>query len=213
MKSSWARALTQALTRNSTRRHINFIFTAAQLLLFILPNSSEEACDETMLNVLRSRALKLTATDSCAFCRHIHTHTRSTIRYPHNFSSSLAKKATRHTSSAISKPRLTSAYLYGHLAGQQKQPEGGKPQPQPQPATEITPKKTPTPLDSVDGGKELSKKEQRRKDWAIVKRLLPHIWPQGDWGVRSRVIFGFALLLAGKVRIAQNHSQDVYADS
>ncbi|KAH8118241.1 iron-sulfur clusters transporter ATM1 [Phellopilus nigrolimitatus] len=47
--------------------------------------------------------------------------------------------------------------------------------------------------------KQISQAQQRRNDWAIVKRLLVNIWPPGDWKVRSRVILGFGLLVAGKV--------------
>jgi hypothetical protein len=47
--------------------------------------------------------------------------------------------------------------------------------------------------------REISVREQRRKDWAIIKRLLIHIWPPNDWGVRGRVVFGLGLLLLGKV--------------
>jgi ABC transporter ATM len=47
-------------------------------------------------------------------------------------------------------------------------------------------------------------KEQRRKDWMIVKRLMSHVWPKDDWGTRGRVVLGFGLLIAGKVwRAAQ----------
>jgi ABC transporter ATM len=42
-------------------------------------------------------------------------------------------------------------------------------------------------------------KEQRRKDWIIVKRLMSHVWPKDDWGTRGRVVLGFGLLIAGKV--------------
>lgn len=42
--------------------------------------------------------------------------------------------------------------------------------------------------------------EQRKTDWGIIKRLLKHIWPDNDWATRSRVVLGFGLLVAGKVR-------------
>ncbi|KAF8580573.1 P-loop containing nucleoside triphosphate hydrolase protein [Ramaria rubella] len=47
--------------------------------------------------------------------------------------------------------------------------------------------------------RDISTSEQRRKDWVIIKRLLVHIWPPNDWGVRGRVLFGLGLLLLGKV--------------
>ncbi|KAG1869651.1 P-loop containing nucleoside triphosphate hydrolase protein [Suillus tomentosus] len=51
---------------------------------------------------------------------------------------------------------------------------------------------------SVDSD-NVTVKEQRRKDWIIVKRLMSHVWPKDDWGTRGRVVLGFGLLIAGKV--------------
>ncbi|KAG1775930.1 P-loop containing nucleoside triphosphate hydrolase protein [Suillus placidus] len=51
---------------------------------------------------------------------------------------------------------------------------------------------------SVDSD-NVTLKEQRRKDWIIVKRLMSHVWPKNDWGTRGRVVLGFGLLIAGKV--------------
>jgi ATP-binding cassette subfamily B (MDR/TAP) protein 7 len=42
-------------------------------------------------------------------------------------------------------------------------------------------------------------KEQRRKDWMVVRRLIGNVWPKHDWNTRFRVVLGFALLLGGKV--------------
>ncbi|KAH9042243.1 iron-sulfur clusters transporter ATM1 [Lactarius pseudohatsudake] len=39
---------------------------------------------------------------------------------------------------------------------------------------------------------------QRRRDWAIVRRLAVHIWPKNDWGTRGRVVLGVGLLVSGK---------------
>ncbi|KAF8514884.1 P-loop containing nucleoside triphosphate hydrolase protein [Hysterangium stoloniferum] len=55
------------------------------------------------------------------------------------------------------------------------------------------------PNPSPQSKREISTKEQRRKDWAIIKRLLIHIWPPNDWGVKGRVLFGLGLLVSGKV--------------
>lgn len=57
----------------------------------------------------------------------------------------------------------------------------------------------PSPPSPTPAERELSTSEQRRNDWAIIKRLLVHIWPRDDWGVRGRVMFGVGLLIAGKV--------------
>ncbi|OAX41496.1 P-loop containing nucleoside triphosphate hydrolase protein [Rhizopogon vinicolor AM-OR11-026] len=51
---------------------------------------------------------------------------------------------------------------------------------------------------SVDND-NVSVKEQRRKDWMIVRRLMSHVWPKDDWRTRGRVVLGFGLLIAGKV--------------
>lgn len=48
--------------------------------------------------------------------------------------------------------------------------------------------------------KHLTPAEQRRKDWAIIRRLAVNIWPANDWRTRSRVLLGLGLLVAGKVR-------------
>lgn len=49
----------------------------------------------------------------------------------------------------------------------------------------------------------VSNAEQRRRDWAIVRRLAVHIWPKNDWGTRGRVVLGVGLLVSGKVRLSQ----------
>ena len=148
-----------------------------------------------MLNILRSRALRSSAANSNAFCRNLYI--RNSTRYLYN--PRYSKQSTALLSRVINyEVQYHYVRRYGHLAGQQpNKPEDGKVSSKP--GEQITPKKTPTPLDGVEGGKDLSVKEQRRKDWAIVKRLLVHIWPKDDWAARSRVVLGFALLLAGKV--------------
>ncbi|KAH9063606.1 P-loop containing nucleoside triphosphate hydrolase protein [Lactarius vividus] len=45
----------------------------------------------------------------------------------------------------------------------------------------------------------ISNAEQRRRDWAIVRRLAVHIWPKNDWGTRGRVVLGVGLLVSGKL--------------
>lgn len=45
----------------------------------------------------------------------------------------------------------------------------------------------------------VSHKEQRRKDWMVVRQLIGNVWPEHDWNTRCRVVFGFALLISGKV--------------
>ncbi len=59
----------------------------------------------------------------------------------------------------------------------------------------------PTPVQDLGGDSiHVSQAEQRKKDWKIIRLLLTNIWPPNDWGTRGRVIFGFGLLISGKVR-------------
>lgn len=44
---------------------------------------------------------------------------------------------------------------------------------------------------------------QRQKDYAIVKQLMPNIWPKGDNSTKTRVVLAVSLLVAGKVRLFQ----------
>jgi hypothetical protein len=46
----------------------------------------------------------------------------------------------------------------------------------------------------------LTKAEQRRSDWAIIKQLLANVWPKNDWRTRGTVLLGFVLLISAKVR-------------
>lgn len=61
---------------------------------------------------------------------------------------------------------------------------------------------SPTPNDrkvnnAAQAG-EVTVREQRNKDWNIMRKMMEHMWPQ-DWGVRSRVVLGLGLLVGGKV--------------
>jgi hypothetical protein len=58
----------------------------------------------------------------------------------------------------------------------------------------------PTPSTKAASSVIISNAEQRRRDWAIVRRLAVHIWPKDDWATRGRVVFGVGLLVCGKVR-------------
>ncbi|GAA5999858.1 hypothetical protein JCM10207_005941 [Rhodosporidiobolus poonsookiae] len=52
-----------------------------------------------------------------------------------------------------------------------------------------------------DVGKEsnVSEKEQTRRDWDIVKKLLPNVWPKNDRGTKVRVLVALGLLVGGKL--------------
>lgn len=45
------------------------------------------------------------------------------------------------------------------------------------------------------------RKEQRRRDWAIIKQLTLNLWPRGEWSIRGRVVAGLFLLVGAKVRL------------
>lgn len=46
---------------------------------------------------------------------------------------------------------------------------------------------------------EKTNKEQRKADWAIIKHLARYLWPNDDWGIRTRVVIALGLLVGGKV--------------
>jgi len=70
-------------------------------------------------------------------------------------------------------------------------------QPNSSPQSAATRKSPPAPSTVATS---ISNAEQRRRDWAIVRRLAVHIWPKGDWGTRGRVVLGVGMLISGKVR-------------
>ncbi|KAJ6544991.1 P-loop containing nucleoside triphosphate hydrolase protein [Mycena vulgaris] len=51
----------------------------------------------------------------------------------------------------------------------------------------------------ADDKEHVTAKEQRRTDWRIVKTLVKHVWPKGDWKTRGTVVFGFGLLISSKL--------------
>jgi hypothetical protein len=71
-------------------------------------------------------------------------------------------------------------------------------QPNSTPQSTAATKENSQPAQSTVAG--ITNAEQRRRDWAIVRRLAMHIWPKDDWGTRGRVILGVGLLVGGKVR-------------
>ncbi|GAA5833241.1 hypothetical protein JCM9279_001465 [Rhodotorula babjevae] len=46
---------------------------------------------------------------------------------------------------------------------------------------------------------DVSDKEQSRRDWDIIKKLLPNVWPKNDWGTKTRVLLALGLLVGGKL--------------
>lgn len=48
----------------------------------------------------------------------------------------------------------------------------------------------------------VSNKEQRKADWAIIKDMAQYLWPKNDFGTRFRVGLSLALLVGAKVAFA-----------
>lgn len=78
-----------------------------------------------------------------------------------------------------------------HYQNLAKKPPEGEQQPQPK-----APQAGPTQFDPED----VSLKEQRRRDWTLLRQLMQHVWPKGDWEVKSRVVLSMGLLVGSKVR-------------
>lgn len=73
----------------------------------------------------------------------------------------------------------------------------------PRPST--LPFSTSAPLRNHQGP---TAKDQRRKDWLVVRKLIGNVWPKHDWNTRFRVVFGFALLIGGKVPLPIHLERD-----
>ncbi|SCV72040.1 BQ2448_4734 [Microbotryum intermedium] len=50
---------------------------------------------------------------------------------------------------------------------------------------------------TTDVGKttQVSEKEQSRRDWEIIKKLVPNVWPKNDWSTKTRVLLALGLLV------------------
>jgi hypothetical protein len=76
------------------------------------------------------------------------------------------------------------------------------------PYQDLAPKTTPSgnaqkplqiPKDLVGEVENVTNAEQRIRDWKIIRKLMVHVWPRNDWRTRGTVLFGFGLLIGGKV--------------
>ncbi|EEP80592.1 transporter ATM1 [Uncinocarpus reesii 1704] len=45
----------------------------------------------------------------------------------------------------------------------------------------------------------MTRQEQRKADWAIMKEMSKYLWPKDDWGTKLRVGVALSLLIGGKV--------------
>ncbi|KAH9885819.1 P-loop containing nucleoside triphosphate hydrolase protein [Cubamyces lactineus] len=88
----------------------------------------------------------------------------------------------------VPKDIKTSARYFQNLAQNQQTPNATAQPPKPQAKQDL-------------GGEavHISQSEQRKRDWNIVRKLVQNIWPKDDWKTRSRVLFGFGLLVGGKL--------------
>ncbi|KIP06263.1 hypothetical protein PHLGIDRAFT_91112 [Phlebiopsis gigantea 11061_1 CR5-6] len=93
-------------------------------------------------------------------------------------------------------PRTTSLRLpsrsFQHLA----------PNKPPEPPNKVSPPVTAPgkkPPGSSEDAAHISISQQRRNDWAIIKRLSANLWPKDDWSTKARVVTGMGLLVAGKL--------------
>ena len=73
------------------------------------------------------------------------------------------------------------------------------------------PKQAPPPPQPLSTEPTLA--QQRKSDWAIIKRLLENVWPRGDWKTRGTVLFSFTLLVGSKVCVPRHRCMDCLADA
>ncbi|GAA5844949.1 hypothetical protein JCM3766R1_000342 [Sporobolomyces carnicolor] len=82
-------------------------------------------------------------------------------------------------------------------------PEGHQKERSTPPSTTTTPSpatsKNPPRADDVGKPEVVSEKEQTRRDWDIIKKLLPNVWPKNDWSTKTRVLLAISLLVGGKL--------------
>lgn len=70
----------------------------------------------------------------------------------------------------------------------------------PKPAEPIKSTKQPSLL----AEQNVTNKEQRKADWAIIKDMARYLWPKNDFGTRFRVSLSVALLVGAKVATSQS---------
>ncbi|GAA5939371.1 ATP-binding cassette Fe/S cluster precursor transporter ATM1 [Sporobolomyces koalae] len=61
------------------------------------------------------------------------------------------------------------------------------------------PPNQPANVSDVGKAHTVSEKEQTRRDWDIIKKLLPNVWPTNDWSTKTRVLLAISLLIGGKL--------------
>ena len=58
---------------------------------------------------------------------------------------------------------------------------------------------SPGKQDGLLAEKEVSKAEQRKADWAIMKEMSKYLWPKNNLGTKVRVGVSLGLLVGAKV--------------
>ncbi|KAI0715771.1 P-loop containing nucleoside triphosphate hydrolase protein [Cerioporus squamosus] len=107
-------------------------------------------------------------------------------------------------SSATPRIAVSSAYrshrrLFQHLAQQPQKAESSAPVSPSQASQPPAVPKAPPKQDLGGDTVHVTVKEQRRRDWNIVRKLAENLWPKDDWKTRGRVVLGFGLLISGKL--------------
>lgn len=185
--------------------HVNVtvnVNVSCPLPTILLPSRHQhrgrELASLEMLSALRSQITRTSSRSApqliCQrnLLRYISTTTRL---YSSRCTTSSASVLSKSSSSRLTVEALAPPRHFGHLAGRDEPPKQDK-----KPDAGKDAQKTAKDLGSEVN---VSLSDQRKKDWAIIKRLMANVWPPGDWSVRSRVMLGFGLLVAGKVFIAR----------
>ncbi|SCZ88442.1 BZ3500_MvSof-1268-A1-R1_Chr2-1g04413 [Microbotryum saponariae] len=154
---------------------------------------SSRASPSVSIDHLRRRPRHLAP--ACAWVR---SHAHIARRDQPDDHDSAAKKATQQHS--------------GPEGHQKEESSNGAPSTTPPARTSRTSETTATSVSPVppaksdqsnttDVGKttEISDKEQSRRDWEIIKKLVPNVWPKNDWSTKTRVLLALGLLVGGKL--------------
>ncbi|PPQ75239.1 hypothetical protein CVT24_007670 [Panaeolus cyanescens] len=124
----------------------------------------------------------------------------STPQYPSPFG--LDRRTFKHLAGSAEEPKQTLGSQTTTASSPASSPSSSSapsptssPTPSSSPASSPTPKATSKPPED----EHPTKAEQRRSDWAIIKKLIVNVWPKDDWKTRLTVLLGLALLVSAKV--------------
>ncbi|RPD72379.1 P-loop containing nucleoside triphosphate hydrolase protein [Lentinus tigrinus ALCF2SS1-7] len=138
-------------------------------------------CRECLANPIRLAV-------SPSLSRNLGTRAVSRVNAP-IFASSRSQRTT------LGLRNSPSIRLYQHLAQQpQKTDSPASAQPPAAPKAKQAAKQ-----DLGGDAVHITQREQRKRDWNIIKKLTQNLWPKDDWKTRGRVVLGFGLLISGKL--------------